>query len=205
MRTIPRQTDEKSEHRPVRVADSKLHNKGVHQSSSNRRAFLRTIGSVAAVGVVAGCLGDIGTGDDDGDYSDSFDENGDPEYDGWFDDVDTYDGTVDVRDEDEIVVAVGANGGLAFDPAAILIESGMTVVWEWTGDGGQHNVVHVDDAFESDLTGDAGHTFDHTFDESGIYRYVCEPHRQAGMKGAIAVSDAENDEAENDSSSSSIQ
>lgn len=196
---IPTQTDDASEHRAVQIANSKSHSEEVHRTHRTRRAFLRTIGGVAAVGMIAGCLGDVGANsDDDGDYSDSFDENGNPEYGDWFDDVNNYDGTVDARGEDEIVVAVGANGGLAFDPVAILIEPGTTVVWEWTGDGGQHDVVHVDDAFESDLIGEVGHTFEHTFGESGIYRYVCSPHRQAGMKGAIAVSDAESEESENE-------
>lgn len=189
--------NEASKNRTVRSADSTYHGDVVHQSSTNRRALLCAIGGVAALGVGAGCLGDMGpNSDDNGDYPDSFDENGDPEYGEWFGNVDTYQGTVNARDESNVVVAVGANGGLAFDPAAILIKPGTTVIWEWTGDGGQHDVAHVDGGFESELTGDAGHTFEHTFDEAGIYRYVCNPHQQAGMKGAIAVQDGETEESE---------
>ncbi|WP_436343901.1 halocyanin domain-containing protein [Natronorubrum sp. FCH18a] len=159
----------------------------VRYSSTRRRDVLRSLTGVAVVGTVAGCLDAIGASDDE--YSDSFDDGGNPEYGNWFDDVDNYDGTVDARSEDEVDVAVGSHGGLAFDPAAILIGPGTTVVWEWTGDGGRHDVVHVDGAFESERARDAGHAFEHAFDEPGVYRYVCEPHRRAGMKGAVAVAE----------------
>jgi len=71
-----------------------------------------------------------------------------------------------------------------------------TVVWEWTGEGGGHNVVHVpedeeeleiEDAtgadepvFETDITDEEGFTFEHQFEDTGTYLYVCEPHRQRG-------------------------
>ncbi len=118
-------------------------------------------------------------------------------YDGWLDDVDNYDGTHDYRGEDEVRVSVGAGeNGLLFDPAAILIDEGTTVVWEWTGEGGGHNVAAVDDAFESELVDEAGHTFEHTFDdasEGDVYTYVCTPHEAVGMKGAVAVGDVDDD------------
>ena len=119
-------------------------------------------------------------------------------YDGWLDDVDNYDGTYDFRGEEEVHVTVGAgDDGLLFDPAAILIDEGTTVVWEWTGEGGQHNVEHVDgDAFESELTAEEGHTFEHTFDdaeEGDTFNYVCAPHEAVEMKGAVAVGDVDDD------------
>ncbi|WP_323171234.1 halocyanin domain-containing protein [Natrialba sp. PRR66] len=169
-----------------------------------RRNVLRAISGTATVGAVAGCLDAIGAGSD-GEYSDSFDEDGNPEYGDWFDGVDTYDGTVDFRGEDDVAVAVGANGGIAFDPPAILIEPGTTVRWVWTGNGGQHNVSHVNGVFESTLTGEAGHAFEEAFDESDIYRYVCDPHQRAGMKGAVAVADGEHEESETVSSTTTYQ
>ena len=123
-------------------------------------------------------------------------------YQGWFEDVDNYEGTVDFRGQDEVTVAVGAgDDGVQFDPPAILVDPGTTVVWEWTGAGGTHNVVHEpaedegDPAFESELQEEEGATFEHTFDEveEGILRYYCDPHRSVGMKGAVAVGDV-NDE-----------
>ncbi|GAB6880607.1 hypothetical protein JCM17823_28810 [Halorubrum gandharaense] len=123
-------------------------------------------------------------------------------YDGWFDDVDNYDGTYDFRGEEEVHVTVGAgDDGLLFEPAAILIDEGATVVWEWTGEGGQHDVAEVDDAFESELVDEEGHTFEHTFDdaeEGDRFRYVCTPHEAAGMKGAVAVGDIDDDLIEPD-------
>lgn len=171
-------------------AESTARKNRVRRIRTDRRGFVYTVGTVGLIGPTAGCLENLGSSDDS-DYPDSFDDDGDPEYGDWFDDVDNYDGTVDARDEDEVEIAVGANGGLAFDPPAVLITPGMTVRWEWSGGGGSHDVVHVDGAFESDRTREAGHIFEHAFDESGVYRYVCEPHRRAGMKGAIAVADRE--------------
>lgn len=152
----------------------------------SRRSYLLTTGSVAVASLTGGCVGESeeNSGGDDGD---PVDEGEEPDYNGWFDDVDAYEETVDARDEDRVDIVVGSDGGLAFGPPAILVDSGTEIVWEWTGDGGQHDVVHVDGTFESELTDEEGHTFEHSFDEPGVYRYVCVPHESSGMKGAIAV------------------
>jgi halocyanin-like protein len=145
----------------------------------NRRDFLRTAGgSAAAVGAVTAASGTAAAQEID--------------YGGWFDDVGNYDGTtVDATGQGEVSVAVGAegNGGaFAFDPPAVQVDPGTTVVFEWTGEGGQHNVIAEDGGeFESDLVAEAGFTFEHTFEEEGITTYYCEPHRSLGMKGAVAV------------------
>jgi halocyanin-like protein len=113
-----------------------------------------------------------------------------PDYEGWFDDVENYDGTVDERGADEVTVDVGVPNGegpYGFGPAAVRVDPGATVVWEWTGDGGQHNVVPEDGSFESELTAEAGHTFSHTFESPGVNKYHCDPHLSLGMKGAIVV------------------
>jgi len=119
------------------------------------------------------------------------------QYDGWLDGVDNYDGTHDYRDEDEVVVEVGAGNGLLFGPAAILIDPGTTVVWEWTGEGGGHNVVASDETFDSgDPVPDEGTTFEHTFDgteEGDVFNYVCTPHEAVEMKGVVAVGDVDDD------------
>jgi halocyanin-like protein len=117
-----------------------------------------------------------------------------PDYGGWFEGVDNYDGTtVDRRGQDSVTITVGAqgNGGaFAYDPPAVWIDPGTEVVWEWTGEGGQHNVAAEEGAgFESDLTSEAGFTFSQTFEETGIVTYYCTPHRSLGMKGALAVGD----------------
>jgi halocyanin-like protein len=115
-------------------------------------------------------------------------------YGGWFDDTDTYNGTVDGTGRETVTVSVGAgDSGLAFEPAAIAIDPGTTVIWEWTGEGGGHNVAAEDGSFESQTVSEAGHTFEHTFGEDtngDIFKYVCVPHQALGMVGAIAVGDA---------------
>jgi len=105
-------------------------------------------------------------------------------------------GTEDLRGESEVTVEVGAsgNGGnLAFAPAGIWVDPGTTVIWEWTGEGGDHNVESTDGPaeFSSDLTAEAGFTFEFEFTEehAGITNYQCNPHASLGMLGAVAVGD----------------
>ncbi|MGB9956561.1 halocyanin domain-containing protein [Haloferax prahovense] len=113
-----------------------------------------------------------------------------PQFDGWFDNVDNYDGVTDETGSSTVTVTVGAqaNGGaFGYGPAAVRVSPGTTVVWEWNGEGGSHNVAAADGGFESELVGDSGHTFEHTFEETGTYKYACTPHETLGMKGAVVV------------------
>ena len=115
-----------------------------------------------------------------------------PDFGSFFEETENFDGVVDETGQSEVTVAVGApdvaGGPLAFEPAAIRIDPGTTVRWEWTGEGGPHNVVAEDDSFDSgEPVQTAETTFDHTFDSEGVTRYVCEPHETAGMKGAVVV------------------
>jgi halocyanin-like protein len=140
-----------------------------------RRRVLAGIAAVA--GSLAGCLDGSGGSSDgpDADYGD------------WFDGVDNYDGEIDLTGESSVSVMVGADDGLAFEPAAIRISPGTTVVWEWTGNGGAHNVQAEGGGFESDLVDDEGHTFEKVFPEPSLVRYVCDPHRDLGMRGGVRV------------------
>jgi len=68
---------------------------------------------------------------------------------------------VDRTGQEAMTIEVGAegNGGaLAFGPAAVQVDPGTTVVREWTGEGGQHNVVVRDEGAdaESPLQNEAG-------------------------------------------------
>jgi len=121
-------------------------------------------------------------------------------YDGWMDGVSNYEGTLDYTGREAVTVAVGAGeNGVLFDPPAILVDPGTTVTWEWTGEGGQHNVVHQpegedgDPAFESELMEEAGATFERTLEEETAFRYYCDPHRAAGMKAVVAVGSTEDE------------
>jgi len=167
----------------------------------DRRAFVKTVAASATVVALAGCAGnedngngvDPGNGggeDEDGDGNGNGDQPPEPDYGDWFDDVENYDGTADLRGEDTVDVAVGAGSdGLLFDPAAIRVDPGTTVVFEWTGEGGGHNVAEVDDVFESETVDEAGHTFEYTFEDEGVFQYECTPHVALGMKGAVVVGD----------------
>lgn len=148
----------------------------------SRRRLLRA-GSASAV-AAAGLATGTGTGA--------------AQYDGWLEDVENYDGTHDYRGQDEVTVEVGAGDtGLLFAPAAILIDPGTTVVWEWTGQGGAHNVVADDETFDSGETVDEeGYTFEYTFEdasEGDTFNYLCVPHETVGMKGSIAIGDVDDD------------
>jgi len=95
--------------------------------------------------------------------------------------------TVDATGEERVSVAVGADGGFAFAPASLRIDVGTTVVWEWTGVGGSHNVIDRGGAFESGLAAAEGHTFEHEFSAPGTYEYVCTPHQTRDMEGTVEV------------------
>jgi len=173
----------------------------------SRRTALLTLSGIA--GGLAGCTG----GDDDGGGDDGEEtptetatqtatqtatatetpQNEVPaEVTDWLSDVGNYDGTVaDRTGQSEVTVETGAEGNtgnLAFGPPAIRIDTGTTVVWEWTGEGGQHNVVSESGGdFQSELVSEAGHTFEQAFESAGVVTYFCTPHRGIGMKGAIIV------------------
>ncbi|WP_299265377.1 halocyanin domain-containing protein, partial [Halorientalis sp.] len=114
------------------------------------------------------------------------------DYGDWFADTDNFDGTtVDMRGQSSVTVSVGAQGNsgdFAFDPPAVHVDPGTTVVWEWTGNGGSHNVVADDGSFRSGDPTSSG-TFEHTFDTEGIHLYFCDPHDSLGMRGAVVVGD----------------
>jgi len=176
----------------------------------DRRTVLRT-GAIATAGLLAGCSGGGSGGDNDGsddggsggsDGGDNGDSDGNgggggggdvpAEVSDFLAETGNFDGSVaDHTGEDSVTIPVGAegNGGaFAFDPPAIRVDAGTEVVWEWTGEGGQHNVAAEDGAdFESDLVSEAGHTFSWTAEGSGVVTYVCTPHESLGMKGAVVV------------------
>jgi halocyanin-like protein len=145
------------------------------------RAKLREAMQPGAVGLAVWPVvpGDKGSGDDTG------------QFDGWFSDVSNFDGVVDETGQSEVAVTVGSeanDGSFGFEPPAVKVSTGTTVVWEWTGKGGGHNVVADDGSFRSgDPVGDEGTTFEYTFDETGTNKYYCAPHKSMGMKGAVVV------------------
>lgn len=151
----------------------------------NRREFLGLCGIAGAV-AIAGCTS---RGESSGESPGTLDLE--PAYGGWFEGVSNYDGTLDYRGEDSVTVEVGAQGSLGyykFAPPAVAVVPGTTVEWRWTGKGGGHDVRADNGAFHSgELVSAKGHTFTHTFEAPGVYKYYCTPHRGMGMKGAVFV------------------
>lgn len=119
-------------------------------------------------------------------------------YGGYLSETDNFEGTtVDATGMDEVTIDVGAVDGFKFEPAALLIEPGTTVQWNWTGEGGAHNVYHDDESdlvdeqvfYSGDPVVEEGVNYDFTFEEdhAGFHPYVCIPHRAQEMKGVIVV------------------
>ncbi|WP_152042201.1 halocyanin domain-containing protein [Salinigranum salinum] len=152
----------------------------------NRRDFLRTAGGASVAAAAA--TGSAAAQEEGGGGG-----NVQPDWGGYLDGIDG--GYQDLRGQSEVTVDVGAdgNGGaLAFAPAGIWVDPGTTVVWEWTGEGGGHNVIAEEGPASLDSgapVAEAGTTFEHTFseDEAGITKYYCSPHQALGMLGAVAV------------------
>ena len=148
-------------------------------SDLSRRWFLRGTSAALAVGTLAGC-----TGDGDGPSEDV--EN-------HLSDAKNYEGSLeDMTGENDVTIDVGAGpNGYAFDPAAVRISSGTTVIWEWTGKGGAHNVASVEGSETEFDSGESvegeDNEYEHSFDSAGSQLYICEPHKAQRMKGAIEV------------------
>jgi len=94
-------------------------------------------------------------------------------------------------------VKMGSDSGLlAFVPNKITICKGDSVKWI-NNKGGPHNFVFDEDAIPAgvdqekismfDQMGEEDESFTMQFDEAGDYAYYCEPHRGAGMNGALIV------------------
>lgn len=154
----------------------------------DRRKVLMASGAALTVGL-AGCTGG---GDDDGDSDDNGDMTPEEEVDSYLNDNDAngYSSTDDIVDEtgsDSLTIDVGPGGNFRFDPAAVRIDSGTTITWEWQSDG--HSVEQTDsdlDFEDADIQNE-GATHEHTFDSSGVFLYQCGPHSANGHHGGIII------------------
>ena len=160
----------------------------------SRRRFVLGTAAAAATGALAGCSGNGDGGNGNG--NDGNGAAGDPtsRAEAFLGDnnANGYDGDItDEHGQNEVVVEVGAgSNGFQFSPAALAVDPGTTVVWEWTGRGGGHNVVsepNSDFEFESERAREAGFRFERTFEEEGLAAYVCTPHRAQSMYAAVIV------------------
>jgi halocyanin-like protein len=176
-----------------------------NDASVSRRQFMQAAAGTATAAAATGtataqettteggnettAAGNETTGTEDGGGGGGGGGGGEPDFGGFLDGANNFDGSVaDMRGQDEVTVEVGAgSNGLAFGPAAVHVDNGATVVWEWTGEGGAHNVVEQgDEVFNSGSPKNSG-TYEYTFEEDGIYNYVCIPHEASGMLGSVVV------------------
>jgi len=95
---------------------------------------------------------------------------------------------------EEVTVQVGAGDqGLAFDPTLLWVDPGTTITFEWTGNGGAHNVQNVEGPASldsGDPVGEEGYTYEYETSEEdvGITHYHhCVPHTAVGMHAGLAV------------------
>ncbi|PSQ55469.1 halocyanin [Halobacteriales archaeon SW_8_68_21] len=148
----------------------------------SRRAFMRTVGGAATAATAAtATAGTAAAQEVEPDWPSAAEGN-----------VGSY---TDARGQDEVTISVGAgSSGLAFDSTLVWVDEGTTIVWEWTGNGGSHNVQTVEDggpaALDSgEAVGEEGHTYEHetSGEDAGITHYHCLPHTATGMHGGIAV------------------
>jgi FtsP/CotA-like multicopper oxidase with cupredoxin domain len=72
-----------------------------------------------------------------------------------------------------------------FDPVDVTIPAGTTVVWVNNG-ADWHNIASSAAGFASDRIL-PGESFSFTFEEPGVYKYVCRHHGLAGMTGTVTV------------------
>lgn len=82
--------------------------------------------------------------------------------------------------------------GMIFNPLVVHIEPGDTVAWE---NMPTHNVEMIEglipegtEAFMSPM----GDNYRHTFEEEGVYIYICTPHIGVAMGGAVVVGEPKN-------------
>ena len=102
-------------------------------------------------------------------------------------------------------VIVAPDGESIFQPDELTVLVGETVRWGFA-EGGHNVSCRPEDASEVVLPGDAepfasyspgddpdvtlvqrGETYEHTFEMTGEYTYVCIPHADSGMVGTIRV------------------
>ena len=87
----------------------------------------------------------------------------------------------------------GADGVMVFEPAALKIKKGDTVIFKSVDPG--HNSVSAPNLIPSGATpweSIQGQDFSVTFDTEGVYVYQCTPHLVMAMIGLIQVGEATN-------------
>jgi halocyanin-like protein len=125
-------------------------------------------------------------------------ERGDPPIEPWVPEANGFDGEVaDRRGQTDVSIQVGAGpNGHAFDPAAVIVDPGATITWEWVDDSGAHYVVSrvrikYDPDTIPDLIDDGTYSTSETLNIPQMKRYACYNHHDDGMRAAVIVAPGE--------------
>lgn len=111
-------------------------------------------------------------------------------FDGWLANTGNYERVVDKTGTYQGRVAVGANGNegrFAFDPPAIHVDPGTTVVWKWVTDTASHAVVDADGRYRSEAVAESGHQYAVNFGGNGLSKYECLAYGGRGTRGVAIV------------------
>lgn len=99
-----------------------------------------------------------------------------------------------MQDDGEVhtVTVDGFGSNLRFVPDTLTINEGDTVQFLWSGQLLPHNAIEQNEVFNSgDAERDVDYTYTFNYNQSGVYEFYCEPHRDLGMVGEITVIDVE--------------
>ena len=96
--------------------------------------------------------------------------------------------------EEHTVTVDGFGSNIRFVPETLTINEGDSVRFLWSGQILPHNAIEVNEVFNSgDAMRNVDYTYNFTYNQSGVYEFYCEPHRDLGMLGEITVLDVEQD------------
>ena len=94
--------------------------------------------------------------------------------------------------KEHTVTVDGFGSNIRFVPETLTINEGDSVRFLWSGQLLPHNAVEVNELFNSgDAMSNVDYTYNFTYNQSGVYEFYCEPHRDLGMLGEITVLDVE--------------
>ena len=107
----------------------------------------------------------------------------------------TMSGDIGLQQDDGGVHTVTVDGfgsNLRFVPDTLTINEGDTVQFLWSGQLLPHNAIEENEVFNSgDAERNVDYTYTFNYNQSGVYEFYCEPHRDLGMVGEITVIDVE--------------
>ena len=99
-----------------------------------------------------------------------------------------------LEDEGEVhtITVDGFGSNLRFVPDTLTINEGDTVRFLWSSQLLPHNAIEQNELFNSgEAMRNVDYTYTFDYNQSGVYEFYCEPHRDLGMIGEIIVDNVE--------------